>query len=44
MDAAWAIVGDYSRPKPARAKARREADRLTSWWCRLSPAQATAAL
>ena len=39
MDAAWSIVNDYSKPKSARTAARREADRLTAWWCRLSPDQ-----
>ena len=43
MDAAWAVVNDYKSSKAARVKARREADRLTSWWCRLSPEQAMVA-
>lgn len=43
MDAAMAVVDNYSAPKPARVKARRELDRLLSWWCRLTPEQARAA-
>lgn len=43
MDAAWAIVNNYAKPKSARTSARREADRLTAWWCRLTPEQAMAA-
>lgn len=44
MKAAMAVLDDYYSPKAARAKARRELDRLTSWWCRLSPEQARTAL
>jgi hypothetical protein len=43
MDAAMAVVDNYASAKAARAKARRDLDRLLSWWCRLTPAQALAA-